>query len=72
MAKPERVAWAKRKNNYMADIKVKLYDFQGKETGEEILDAKLFGVEADPEIIHSSQNQAPWLLLVGRPRTSLQ
>ena len=36
----------------MADIKVKLYDFQGKETGEEILDPKLFGVEADPEIVH--------------------
>ena len=36
----------------MADIKVKLYDFQGKETGEEILDPKLFGVEADPELVH--------------------
>ena len=36
----------------MADIKVKLYDFQGKETGEETLNPALFGVEADPEIIH--------------------
>lgn len=36
----------------MADIKVKLYDFQGKEAGTEILEPKLFGVEVNPEIIH--------------------
>ena len=36
----------------MADIKVKLYDFQGKETGEEILDGALFGVAPDPELIY--------------------
>ncbi|OGY94182.1 MAG: 50S ribosomal protein L4 [Candidatus Komeilibacteria bacterium RIFOXYC1_FULL_37_11] len=35
----------------MAEIKVKLYDFQGKELGEEILDSKLFGVAVDPQII---------------------
>lgn len=35
----------------MAEIKVKLYDFQGKELGDEILDSKLFGVAVDPQII---------------------
>ncbi|RJR10314.1 50S ribosomal protein L4 [Candidatus Parcubacteria bacterium] len=38
-------------NNHMADIKVKLYDFSGKEIGEEKLDPKLFGVKLNPEII---------------------
>lgn len=36
----------------MADIKVKLYDFQGKEIGEEILDGALFNVASDPELIY--------------------
>lgn len=36
----------------MADIKVKLYDFQGKELGEEKLNPALFGVEVDPKIVH--------------------
>ena len=36
----------------MADIKVKLYDFQGHEIGEEILNPALFGVKTDPEVIH--------------------
>lgn len=36
----------------MADIKVKLYDFSGKELGEEKLDSKLFGVEIDPNLVY--------------------
>ena len=36
----------------MADIKVKIYDWQGKETGSEVLDPKLFGVKVNPELIH--------------------
>ena len=36
----------------MADIKVKLYDFSGKEIGEEKLDPKLFGVEVDPTLVY--------------------
>jgi large subunit ribosomal protein L4 len=36
----------------MADIKVKLYDWQGKEAGTETLDPALFGVEIKPELVH--------------------
>lgn len=35
----------------MADIKVKLYDWQGKEAGTETLDAALFGVEVKPRVV---------------------
>ena len=36
----------------MADIKVKLYDWQGKEVGVEALDPALFGVEVKPNLVH--------------------
>lgn len=36
----------------MADIKVKLYNWQGKASGEEVLDAGLFGLEVKPEVVH--------------------
>ncbi|MBT4648869.1 50S ribosomal protein L4 [bacterium] len=35
----------------MADIKVKLYDFAGKELGEEKLNADFFGTEVNPDVI---------------------
>ncbi|MBU1203349.1 50S ribosomal protein L4 [Patescibacteria group bacterium] len=35
----------------MADIKVKLYDFKGKEVGTESLDPALFGLELDPVLV---------------------
>lgn len=35
----------------MADISVKLYDWQGKETGKEVLDPIVFGVEIKPELV---------------------
>lgn len=35
----------------MAEIKVKIYDFQGKELGTESLDKALFGVELKPQIV---------------------
>ncbi|MCB9802497.1 50S ribosomal protein L4 [Candidatus Nomurabacteria bacterium] len=35
----------------MADLKVKLYDFAGKELGEEKLDPKLFGVTVKPGVV---------------------
>ncbi len=36
----------------MSDRKVKLYSFDGKEIGEEKLDADLFGVKVDPRVIY--------------------
>lgn len=36
----------------MADIKVKVYNWQAKVSGEELLDPKMFGLEAKPEVIH--------------------
>lgn len=36
----------------MADIKVKLYDFAGKEVGTESLDGSMFGLELDPNLVH--------------------
>ncbi len=36
----------------MADIKVKLYDWQGKEMGTENLDSEFFGVEVDKALVH--------------------
>ena len=35
----------------MADIKVKLYDFAGKELGEEKLNADFFGVKVNPDLV---------------------
>jgi large subunit ribosomal protein L4 len=35
----------------MADIKVKLYDFAGKELGEEKLNADFFGVAVNPDVV---------------------
>jgi len=36
----------------MADIKVKLYDWQGQELGQESLDSALFGVKVKPTLVH--------------------
>ncbi len=36
----------------MADIKVKLYNWQGKVSGDELLDSKIFGIEPKPGVIH--------------------
>jgi len=37
----------------MAEIKIKLYNFQGQELGEEVLDPKLFGISVKPEVVHN-------------------
>lgn len=36
----------------MADIKVKLYNWQGKASGEELLAPEVFGLEVKPEVVH--------------------
>ena len=35
----------------MADLKLKIYNFEGKEVGTETLDPKLFGVEINPVMV---------------------
>ncbi|PWB38428.1 MAG: 50S ribosomal protein L4 [Parcubacteria group bacterium] len=38
----------------MAEIKVKVYDWQGQEAGTEVLDPALFGVKVNPVLIQSA------------------
>lgn len=60
----------------MADIKVKIYDWQGKELGTESLDPKLFGVELNPtmvqEVVVAQQKNSRQVLAHAKGRSEVR